>query len=55
MVLPDPMHGNADKEILYLRVGGVPLGHIIADGKTLVVDFLLVYRIPVDDEPVKVF
>ena len=53
-IFPDPEYRNADQIILHLRVGGVPLWHIIAGREAFVVDFFLVHCIRVDYKPMEI-
>ena len=48
------MQRHADEEVLHLFARSVPLGHIVAGGKALIVDFLPVYLVPVDEKPVEI-
>ena len=54
VVFLDPVNSNADQEVLYLRIGCIPLGHIVAAGEALVVDLLLVHCIAMDDKPIEI-
>ena len=45
---------HADEIVLHLRIGRVPLGHIVAGGKARIVDLVCIDLIPFDEEPVEV-